>query len=105
MGARMFSRLAEGALCDARVPPFVRLGVGVLVALVLCGYAGSASAEAAPVTYTTPGSYSYTVPPGIVRIAVTAIGAPGGSCSGGGHGGLGASVTATFSVTEGDKLF
>ena len=99
--------VVDGAACRARARSFVWLGVGVFVALVLWGYAGAQGAFAsAPQTqtYSTPGSYSFTVPIDVNGIVVTAVGAPGGDCYGA-SGGQGASISAIISVTPGEKLF
>ena len=56
------------------------------------------------VSYTTPGSYSWTVPDGVTSIEVVATGGGGGGNTfsyGGGNGGV---VTATLSVTSGNTL-
>jgi hypothetical protein len=51
--------------------------VGALVAL-----APSAMAATASTTYTSAGSYTFTVPAGVVTLAVTAIGGAGGEADG-----------------------
>lgn len=61
----------------------------------------------ADVTATTmfpsAGEYSFTVPPGVTSISVTAVGGAGGaSCDA--AGGEGASVSGAFSVTPGEQL-
>jgi hypothetical protein len=55
------------------------------------------------INYTTPGSYSWTVPDGVTSIQVVATGGGGGGSFGyaGGNGGL---VTATLSVTAGQVI-
>ena len=71
-----------------------------------CGSGGVLSTASSIETcaYTTPGGYTYTVPAGITRITITAIGAAGGACDGG-SGGEGASVTATVALSPGEQLF
>ncbi len=56
------------------------------------------------VNYTTSGSYSWTVPPGVTSIQVVATGGGGGGSPGGYAGGNGGVVTATLSVTPGQIL-
>ena len=61
-------------------------------------------------TFSSPGSYLFTVPAGVTSITVTAIGAAGGAGGGGGSGigggaGEGASVTASVAVVPGEQLF
>jgi hypothetical protein len=54
------------------------------------------------ISYTTPGSYSWTVPDGVTSIQVVATGGGGGGGSyAGGNGGV---VTATLSVTPGQVV-
>ncbi len=52
----------------------------------------------------TGGSQSYTVPPGVTRITINALGASGAYFEGPVGAGLGASVTATYSVAPGEVL-
>ena len=56
------------------------------------------------INYTTPGSYSWTVPDGVTTIEVVATGGGGGGGGGGYAGGNGGVVTATLSVTPGQIL-
>lgn len=79
------------------------LAAGVLAALGWCGV-GAERAWASTQTYTTPGSYSFTVPAGVTSIAVTAIGGAGGDCIVVPSGGEGASVAATVPVAPGEQL-
>jgi hypothetical protein len=53
-------------------------------------------------SYTTPGSYIWTVPDGVTSIQMVVTGGGGGSS--GSNGGNGGVVTATLSVTAGDTL-
>ena len=70
------------------------------------------STVTATATFSSPGSYSFTVPAGVMSITVAAIGAAGGAGggahagggAGGGAGGEGASVTATLAVAPGEQL-
>lgn len=74
--------------------------------------AGLADFDAAPAsaetetTYTTPGTYTWTVPTGVTRISVKVYGAQGGGVAafGQGTGGHGAMVTALVPVTPGQTL-
>ena len=52
----------------------------------------------------TGGSQSYTVPPGVTRITINALGASGTYFEGSFGAGLGASVTASYSVAPGEVL-
>jgi hypothetical protein len=87
-----------------------RFVMGLLGALSFLLWFGAIDAQAAvtaTTTFTTPGTYAFTVPDGVTSISVTAIGAGGGAgwcvvSSGGGHG---ASVTATLPVSSGQQLF
>ena len=53
--------------------------------------------------YSTPGSFSWTVPGGVTSVAVTLKGASGGSCSPA-KSGYGSIVSATLKVTPGSSL-
>jgi len=59
-------------------------------------------------SYTTPGSYTWTVPDGVTSIQIVATGGGGGASSlgtgSGGNGGNGGIVTATLAVTPGGTL-
>lgn len=59
-------------------------------------------------SYTTPGSYTWTVPDGVTLIQIVATGGGGGASlpgtGSGGNGGNGGMVTATLAVTPGDTL-
>lgn len=90
------------------------LVVGMLVSGVGTGWgtgeaaatAPVAAAEAAPqsITFTAPGEHSWTVPAGVTRVDVLAVGGEGGS-NGVGRAGRGARVTATLDVTPGQTLY
>jgi hypothetical protein len=84
---------------------FVRSGVLVVLAAVgVLGFSASAFAES---TSYTPGGGSeqpFVVPAGVSKIEVTAIGGAGGSTVAG-PGNSGAKVTATLTVTPGQKLY
>lgn len=65
--------------------------------------------QAAPVSFTTPGSYSWTVPSGVTSLQIVATGAGGGGSglSGtipGQPGGAGATVTSILSVSPNQTL-
>ena len=65
----------------------------------------AASTSTVTATYSSPGSYVFDVPAGVTGITVTAIGAAGGSSAPGlANGGEGASITASFAVSPGQKL-
>jgi hypothetical protein len=92
--------------------------VGWRVALVTSALLGAelvtaTSAHAAHATTTTFTSIGaeqrFTVPANVTRVDVVAIGAPGGSASGGGNtnapGGLGARAVADLAVHPGERLY
>jgi glycine rich protein len=81
-----------------------RLTVGVLAGVILSGAVGVPVASASTQTYTSPGSYSFTVPDGITHVAITAVGAAGSSCVAA-VGGEGASVSADIPVTGEEELY
>jgi hypothetical protein len=70
------------------------------------------AATTATATFSSPGQYSFSVPPGVTSIAVTAVGGAGGSCApdiapaspGPWVGGSGAQVAATVAVSPGERL-
>lgn len=61
-------------------------------------------------TYSTPGTYTFTVPTGVTEVRVVAIGAGGGAGVGaapsgaGGGGGSGGAIRATKAVSGGDSI-
>jgi uncharacterized repeat protein (TIGR01451 family) len=59
-------------------------------------------------SFTTPGSWSYTVPAGVYAVSVTLVGAGGGGggadAYGGGNGGNGGSISAIVAVQPGQTL-
>jgi hypothetical protein len=55
-------------------------------------------------TYSTPGTYLYTVPVGVPELTVNAFGAEGGINGEGGNGGAGGEADATIAVTPGETL-
>ncbi len=76
----------------------------VLIALVSCGILGVEGAWGTTIKrFGRPGRYSYTVPAGVTKITVFSVGAGGGNCTPG-HGGFGASITATVPVKPGQTL-
>jgi len=96
-----------------------RAGVlGVTVSVIAFGMswvAGPAAADPPQptpqtVSYTVPGTYTYTVLPNITSITVAAAGASGGNyrggdpSQGGSFGGNGGQTTATIAVTPGQQL-
>jgi hypothetical protein len=77
-----------------------------MAALVSCGFLGADGAWGAGATikrFASPGDHSYKVPAGVRKITITAVGAGGGNCTPG-HGGKGASITATVPVSPGETL-
>jgi Domain of unknown function DUF11 len=84
-----------------------RTGVSALLAavglLAVAVPAASAAAQTTATTsYSTPGSYTFTVPAGVTSISVTAVGAAGYNHDVG--IGLGASVTGTLAVSPAEQL-
>lgn len=76
------------------------VGLVVLTALQI------PAAQAASTAFSfTGGEQQYTVPLGITAVTITAVGAPGSTGYGSGSAGLGASITATISVTGGETLY
>ena len=76
----------------------------VLRSVALLASVGTAHAT----SFTTPGSWSYTVPTGVYAVSVTLVGAGGGGGGAdgfsGGNGGNGGSITAIVSVQPGQTL-
>src|SRR3954447_26472553 len=77
-----------------------------LGALLLLGLGEARAQLTATTSYTAPGRYAFTVPPGVTRVQATVVGAAGGSgwCVATSAGGRGASVTATLPVTPEEAL-
>lgn len=99
---RAASALAVGALA-----------VGALAAAAALAAATPAHAAADVATnvysadFTDPGTYSWTVPPGVAQVMITLDGAQGGTKAGDSHygsGGLGAEVKAPVTVHAGQVL-
>ena len=87
---------------------------GALLAALIAAVVGAGSAEAAvcstgAVTFSATGSEQcYSVPAGVTKLRVAAIGGPGSRNfigAGSTSGGVGASVTATVAVTPGQILY
>jgi hypothetical protein len=75
------------------------------IAAAAAALTGSAAAEAATTqTFTTPGTTTYIVPPGVASVSITAVGAAGGAWCGNGTGGRGASMSGTVPVIAGEPL-
>jgi hypothetical protein len=86
----------------------MRLAWGALLLLIVCGAAKLAAPEAradttVPTAFTSVGAHTYTVPAGVTRIHVVAVGAPGGSKKTS-AGGRGAAAAADVAVTPGQVL-
>jgi uncharacterized protein YjbI with pentapeptide repeats len=69
----------------------------------------TAAAAAAPAptttTFTKPATSTYTVPSGVTKLTIVAVGGPGGSCPAAkSAGGGGAAVTAIVTVSPGQRL-
>ena len=82
--------------------------VGVVTVVLGAGASVASATVTATTSFTSPGSYSFTVPAWVSSITVTAVGGSGGSLTGGCilySGGEGASLTATVAVSPGEQLF
>ena len=77
----------------------------MLLMAILAGcivFNNSSFAQSSPQTYTTPGSYSFTVPSCVTSINVEVVGGGGNGGGNGGNGGSGGGYSSgTFSVTPG----
>ena len=77
---------------------------------VIAGFAKSSAAVAGQAEWTTPNTYSWTVPAGVTSISAVAVsgggGGPRGGCDFGGQGGTGGSLfyKNNISVTPGETL-
>lgn len=81
------------------------LGVGGALALAYSASPGMAQAAATGTTaFNSPGTYLFTVPPGVTTITVIAVGAAGGGCALTGSGGKGAVITASVPTSPGLQL-
>ena len=65
---------------------------------------GLALTSVGQTTYSTPGTYTYTVGTGVTTIAVDVVGGKGGNSSTGSTGGKGGRVQAILAVTAGQVL-
>ena len=78
------------------------------LALLPVGAANAAKSGSALASWTTPGTYAWTVPNGIKKIHIDLFGAAGGDASGPGAptaaGGLGGEAAGTFSVQPGQAF-
>jgi len=85
--------------------PAAAARAAMLAAAALLVAAGSAHADGiGTATFTDPGQHSFTVPAGVTRVTVTAVGGRGGSGCFGWDGGRGAALTATLPVSPGEVL-
>jgi hypothetical protein len=80
------------------------LALGALCAAGLLGSLGAGVASAETRSFTTAGSFSLTVPPGVTSVTVSAVGAAGGRCESTGTAGMGASVASLVTVAAGTTL-
>ncbi len=90
------------------VRPLSRAATCVVGAVAAIGVIGlnAGVASATTQTYSTAGTYTFTVPSNVSQITVTAIGAAGGRCQIDQNepGGRGATLTATVPVSPGENL-
>jgi hypothetical protein len=71
----------------------------------LLSFLGFANAQISPVTYSVPGTFSFTVPPSVSSITIETIGAGGkGINNGGGGGGGGGYALGVYAVSSGTVL-
>ena len=100
-----------GTTFGLRTATFAVSGV-LAAALAFAAPAGATTTATA--SFTTPGSYTFTVPVGVTSIGVTAVGAHGGTSAGTDVGGRGASAgglasgnpaPVTVPVTPGEQLY
>jgi hypothetical protein len=107
IGAPLTKRESEG-LAHRLVRP--RHVLALLVGLATLATASTAQAGTVltSTSFTTPGTYDFTVPAGVTQITLEAIGGAGGSSCGLGStstpGGSGAAVVGSFAVTPGEQL-
>lgn len=86
------------------------LAPSLAIAIVLVVAPAPAFAADGPVTYSTPGTYSYTVPAGVTAVAFAVFGSQGEQApnaytpASDGTGGSGGGVTGSFSVPAGTVL-
>ena len=98
-------RAATRVLACLAVVPFAALALSLVSAAP-----ASAAGNGSQTFGYTGSSQTYTVPPGVSQIAVTGVGAPGGSGleglfgGGGAAGGVGSTATAQVPVTPGETL-
>lgn len=91
-----------------RVPAVARrrlVCVGLASVVSLLGVSAAADATTTTTRFLTPGAYEFTVPPGVSRVTVVAVGGAGGDCGELGRAGRGAAVTAEVPATAGQQLF
>jgi hypothetical protein len=104
--------VAAGATYDVVVqtqPVSQTCSVGSATGTVSTSDITSVAVSCSPIlSYTTPGSYTWTVPNGVTSIQIVATGGGGGASfpgtGDGGNGGNGGIVTGTLAVTPGDTL-
>lgn len=97
----------HGVVASALVVGMLVTGVGTgLGTGEAAATAPVAAAEAAPqsITFTAPGEHSWTVPAGVTRVDVLAVGGEGGK-NGVWRAGRAARITATLDVTPGQTLY
>jgi hypothetical protein len=87
-----------------RVP---RISLATLGALALALSVPVAGSAATPVSqsFTTPGEQPWVVPPGVSSVQVTLVAGHGAAGDDGTPGGIGATVTATLAVSQGESLY
>ena len=101
----MHTRSARSHRAPARAPHSSRPFASTFLCSILAALAISASAHATTVTFGTPGTYDWTVPPGITKVTFDVYGAGGGNGTNGAvistNAGLGGQVTRTYTVVPG----
>jgi hypothetical protein len=96
-------RMAPGSGAEIPIRRRWRTGaIAVLVGLACFVAPGISAAAQSTTSFTSPGTYLFTVPVGVSSVSISAIGGAGGPC--GLNGGQGASVSGTFAVSAGEQL-